>query len=483
MKKLFKRSAIVITVLAFLAGCYIWIPEEQDDFDIWAADTSTDFANNEDYYYDLCSSVGLTSAQKITCSQFRDYIADKQSDLEDQIKQNENDIEKMKANITEQGQKIEQINDEIETVQKRIDKLNASITKIEGNIASLQAQIDERQAKIDDLNDGIKTRMAANQSNVSLNTYISFIMDSSSIVDLIRRVNALNSITDYDVSKIEEMENEKTLLQADIDELADQKQTLEADKSDAEGMKNSLTKLKKQANELIQEYSRIEANLINEIDNAKDDVAKLEDVMGEIDKALGDFYPSDHFYHFVNHSFSVTTGCYYYTWGSLKGNFHGAIDAALGSTNSIYAVANGYVVSVGTGCARGWLGNTCNNGKGNYVMYVCQVGDIVYGIMCQHMSSVAVEVGDVVRGGSTVLGKVGSTGSSTGNHVHFAMYYLKGYTITSAIKYYASLTSRSYYWGLTYNISSSCQRRNYKAPCILNPSDYYNIYYGKTYYW
>lgn len=483
MNRHIRRLVAVILTLALLSGSYIYVDNPITPVeDIWA-ETAADFAKNEDYYYELCSSVGLSAQQKVVCSDFRDYVAQKQEDLEDLIADNEANIEKMKDNIASQGQKIQELNDKIDEIETDITRLDKAINKIQTNITNLEEQIAQRQQHIDELNAGIKQRMAANQTNVALNVYIRFIMGASSLVDMFRRITALNDITAYDLGQIEEVEAEKKLLQADVDELASQKTDLESDKTEAEGLKSSLTKLKKQAQQLVREYQRIEANLINEIDDAKDDVAQLEKVMDDIDKALGDFYPSDKFYHFVNHSFYVSTGCYYYTWGSLKGNFHGAVDAALGSSNSIYAVANGYVVSVGTGCSRGWLGNTCNNGKGNYVMYVCQVGDIVYGIMCQHMSSVSVKVGDLLKGGKTVLGKVGSTGSSTGNHVHFAMYYLKGYTISSAIKYYAKLTSRSYYWGLAYNINSACSYRNYKAPCILNPSDYYKIYYNKTYYW
>jgi len=477
MSRGWRRVVIVALTVAFAAGCYIYV-QPDPKIDVWAQEAA-DFASNEDYYYELCSSTGLTSAQKLVCSEFRDYIANKQKDLEDLIKQNQDNIADLKANIKNQGQKIQQLNDKIDEVQANIDSLDASIAKVQADIDDLVSQIAVRQAKIDTLNDGIKQRMAANQSNRALNSYIKFVMGASSLVDMMRRISSINSITTYDMGKIKEMEDEKTLLQADVDKLTDRRTELQTEQADAQAMKDSLVKLKKQAQALISEYERIEAKLINEIDDAKDDVSNLEKAMEEIDKALGDFYPSDHFYHFVNHSFYVSTGCYYYP----NGNFHGAIDAALGSGNAVYAVANGCVVSIGTGCSRGWLGNTCNNGKGNYVMYVCQVGDIVYGVMCQHLSSVNVAVGDVIKGGSTVIGRVGSTGSSTGNHLHIAMYYLKGFTITGAIKYYANLSSRSYYWGLPYNISSACSHRNYNAPCILNPSDYYSIYYGHAYYW
>ena len=80
---------------------------------------------------------------------------------------------------------------------------------MEENIEELNIQIEERKIKIENLNNQIKERMAASQSNVRTSSYIRFIMGADSFIDLLRRISAIAEISDYDMFKIEEMQKEK----------------------------------------------------------------------------------------------------------------------------------------------------------------------------------------------------------------------------------------------------------------------------------
>ena len=94
-----------------------------------------------------------------------------------------------------------------------------------------------------------------------------------------------------------------------------------------------------------------------------------------------------------------------------------AIDGEVGKYNVI-AVKDGTVYYTNDGCdSWGSFGNNCGGGFGNYV--ILDHGNNVYTIY-GHMASGSITVteGDTVKQGQ-VIGKVGSSGSSTGPHLHF----------------------------------------------------------------
>ena len=101
----------------------------------------------------------------------------------------------------------------------------------------------------------------------------------------------------------------------------------------------------------------------------------------------------------------------YYGWRSSpfsgKRSYHSGVDMAAPSGTSIYAALDGTVTSTGF-----------NNVYGNYVIISHHSG---YKSLYGHMSAVLVSRGQYVTT-NTRIGKVGSTGMSTGPHLHFTVY-------------------------------------------------------------
>ncbi len=107
------------------------------------------------------------------------------------------------------------------------------------------------------------------------------------------------------------------------------------------------------------------------------------------------------------------------TFGNRWGTTHGAIDIAGGNAGAaIVAAKGGTVVRVVTGCSHNYPKSGscgCGGGYGNYVIIQ---HDGTYSTLYGHMASVSVSVGQTVSAGQTI-GYVGSTGFSTGFHLHF----------------------------------------------------------------
>ncbi|MCI6825449.1 MAG: M23 family metallopeptidase [Ruminococcus bromii] len=89
---------------------------------------------------------------------------------------------------------------------------------------------------------------------------------------------------------------------------------------------------------------------------------------------------------------------------------------------SVVAADNGTVIDTYNSCYHNWGKNGscgCNGGYGNYVMIDHGNGKVtVYG----HFTNVIVSPGQTVKKGQTI-GYVGSTGNSTGPHLHFECRY------------------------------------------------------------
>ncbi|MBR6081635.1 MAG: M23 family metallopeptidase [Salinivirgaceae bacterium] len=89
-------------------------------------------------------------------------------------------------------------------------------------------------------------------------------------------------------------------------------------------------------------------------------------------------------------------------------SFHKGVDLAAPNGTPIYATADGIVAFAGV----------CN-GYGNFIKLNHQNG---YKTGYAHMSRMVVSSGAKVRKGD-LIGYVGSTGTSTGNHLHYEVYY------------------------------------------------------------
>lgn len=109
----------------------------------------------------------------------------------------------------------------------------------------------------------------------------------------------------------------------------------------------------------------------------------------------------------VNYYISSRFGWRTNPFNSAKRTYHGGVDMACPKGTNIYAALSGKVITAG------W-----SDIYGNYVVVSHHSG---YKTLYGHMSKISVKAGQSVTT-ATKLGEVGSTGMSTGNHLHFAVY-------------------------------------------------------------
>ena len=100
-------------------------------------------------------------------------------------------------------------------------------------------------------------------------------------------------------------------------------------------------------------------------------------------------------------------------YGSRKGGFHYGIDIGNKRGTPVVASASGTVVKVVSSCKEG--AKSCGGRYGNYIVIQHSNGTSTF---YAHLSKASVSVGQAVSQGENI-GEVGSTGRSTGPHLHF----------------------------------------------------------------
>ena len=439
-----------------------------------------DFPNNEDYYYNLCSSKGLTTDQKTVCKAFQSYLTKIANDVQKLVNQNNKDIANIKKDIKKVLAKIEELDKEITKVQNQINSIEKQINKIEKNIHELQIQIDEREELIEELDRQIQDRMVNMQSFVTLNQYVEFVMGSKDFADMIRRTSTINEVMKYDTDQITQLENEKVLLQADIDEMDEQRISLSQQSELLEISKKSLAAVKKTQNELVATYLKQKAAIEADQREVLGKQQDLLDNLAEISKNLGNVQPSPGWVYPVNGGWSISAGAFSYP-KSFGGGLHLGVDFAASSSRKVVAVANGVVAFASDGCGRGYLGSRCGTiaATGNMVMLIVNVNGRTYAVSTFHMLkgvSKYVKKGQVVTQGQ-MLGYVGSSGNSTGNHTHIEIIDLGSMTMANAVKKFANSGDITFGTGWR-STSTSCDKKK-STPCRINPMKIFNLKVGQ----
>ena len=425
-----------------------------------------DFANNEAYYSALCSS-SQASQNRTVCLAYQNYVNQKVLDAQKQLEAIQKDMKNISANISKYAAQLANYEAQITSLERDIAALETSIAASKVAIGELEVQIEERDAVISKIDASIKERMLTMQSFASLNGYIDFVMGAKDFTDLIRRVEGINDITDYDKEQMDLLTEEIRLLNDDKAEIQRQKDALVQNKANIETNKATMEGLKTAA--------ALEA-LENQI---AADLSETQAALKAISKALNAIAPSPGWSIPIRATFRVSSGTWYYPNSS---SIHLGVDMSAPVGTNLYAVANGVVLYSADSCPTyGYLGNKCgypgSSYGGNQVYLMVNVNNKAYAIRYLHLQSgTPVKAGTIVRP-SDVIGKVGSSGNSSGPHLHIEVIYLG----TNTVAYYAQRWNGDLAFGAGWTLSNRCAYNGNKAPCRMRPEDVFGVKYGNTY--
>ncbi len=379
----------------------------------------------------------------------------------------ENENTQQHAELAEENsqleQKIDETDDELvkkqaetQKLQKQISELSKKIKNSNKKILDLNSQIKDKQSQIDEKLDAITDRLNLLRSRLRSiymqgdTSSLEIILGAKDFSDFIDKAEMMKNISDYDNKLISSLQSEMEVIEQDRD-------SLRADKEAAEKEKKELENNRKKINQLNQENTKIIEQLKNTREDLEDSIKENNARQQELERALEAYNQSlaeqekakreqqqiqqqqerqqkiqqrmaDNPEIVIESAGVFVWPCPGHTnltstFDEWRGaNNHGALDIADGDVYGAKVIAcyDGVVISTCTSCTHDYgkfESCGCGGGYGNYVMIDHGGGKVsIYG----HLSGVAVNAGQTVSSGQ-LIGYVGSTGYSTGPHLHFEM--------------------------------------------------------------
>lgn len=370
-------------------------------------------------------------------------ISDKQKQLKSEIAALNGKINSVSEQKAKLDQQMELTQDKIDATEEIIRQLNAQIEQKTEELAQAELDLQEKS-------DLFATRIRVMYENGDI-TYLDVLLESNDLEDMMSRMTIISNIMDYDKKVVaefkaakEDIELKKTELEADqkeqktyqdslqsqyhdLDAQADEQKAILAElNSNVDAKKAEEEKMQAEQESINSEIARLSAEAAKAAKEAAERAARAaraaKTSSGSSTAATYSEPSSGTFtWPLPGYGSGAITSPYGYRIHPITGKrkLHAGVDLGAPKGTQIVAAASGTVVK-----------SYMSSSYGNYT--VISHGN---GIMTAyaHQSKRLVSEGDTVSAGQ-VIGTVGSTGNSTGNHLHFEV-YVNGSTV-NPMKYF-----------------------------------------------
>ena len=304
------------------------------------------------------------------------------------------------------------------TIDAQLDEANDKLSSLNIQIASLQSDITAKEKEIQSLSDEedkatelFKERMRALYEDNSL-SYVDILLNSTSISDFFYRMDIIRQISDYDQNVIEQIVNRKEIIEDSKKTLEQKQSEIEAVQAQAANEKAKIQKLNDEnqavINSINSDISEYEKQLKAEEQEAKRIESRIKALLAQSQKSgsTTSVTPSASGFIWPCPASKYVTSPFGKRYHPITGTYtmHNGIDIGGPNGCNIVASKSGTVIVSEYSSSYGHY-IVINHGGGQTTTYA-------------HLSTRLVSVGASVTQGQ-VIGKEGSTGWSTGPHLHF----------------------------------------------------------------
>lgn len=332
------------------------------------------------------------------------------------------DWEQAEKELSEEKEKYEQIESSKDKAQAQkqslknqqsiiLDQISQSIEQIqqkELEIANQEQVIAEKQAQIDERWGDFKDRMQAMQVMHDSGA-VAMITSAQSLYDLLTFSSTLQQVSEKDTEVLEEMNQQKAELEAEKQELEQAMAELESAKAALEDKSDQLSANIQAQDATISKLdadAKAQEQVVAEKQKLADEAEAAYEQWVQQNASSGSGVCAEGFIWPLPSAGRVTTEFGADQWvNGVFSSGHKGLDIAIAGGTPIYAAHNGTVAAT-----------TGHWSYGNVVMI--DNGDGISTLYAHMRSAAIVSVGQTVTQGQ-VIGYVGSTGNSSGNHLHF----------------------------------------------------------------
>jgi Membrane proteins related to metalloendopeptidases len=336
------------------------------------------------------------------------------SKLQDQLKKNEAEQTALKSEITNTKSNINSmlntkayLDSQINLKQKNIDITTELIAQYEIEIENMKTSLLEKENKLNKEYESFRVQLKTSYEDKDT-SYFELLFSSESLIDFLVNAERTSVLLDYEKQQLKDLD-------AQAEDLNNLKKSLEQETANQQAYKTTLESAKADLEQSRYDANQYIKNLSSQLQSSQTQYQELADQNAALDSELEKqlqalaaqsqkVYVGGAFRWPVDIGFNrISTG---FEWRTLFGvtEFHKGIDIPANYGSNIYASNGGTVVTA-----------TYHSSYGNYIV-IDHGGGIA--TLYAHCSKLLVKVGDVVSQGD-VIGLVGSTGYSTGNHCHF----------------------------------------------------------------
>lgn len=374
-------------------------------------------------------------------------IQEKKSSIQSNIKETETKIDTNESKIDQIMAQIKALDNEIMATEKSISAVLSEIEKTTSEIEALKASIAELEQKIAARDELLKERIRAVQVSGGSVNYLDVLLGANSFVDFIDRFSAVNTLMEADRKILKEQAEDKQELEEQTASLEKKRQAQEASKDQLVSLKANLDGQKSSKSTLVDQLEVEQAKLLEDKEQME---TEYEEVLN-LDKAIQDkivaeqkrqeeiarkaaeekkkkaaaerkrqqaasgsstAIPAVSAGNWTKPASGSFTSGYGYRMHPIygKGKMHYGIDIANSPGTPVLSAADG-VVSYASPLST----------YGNVIMVTHSIDGQTFTSLYAHLSSIGVGVGQVVSKGQKI-GGIGTTGNSTGPHLHFEIH-------------------------------------------------------------
>ena len=392
--------------------------------------------------------VGVLTAYADTIEE----LEERQAELEAQQAEYQARLDDSNARVAQQQEYVDALVGKVQTINEEISVSRQKIAALDADIRDKQKLIDLKNAEIEASMNTLRSRLKAIYISGDVSS-LEIILGAKDFTDFLDKLQVVQYVSNHDEQLINE-------IQGQLDVISEEKKALQGEKKKQEEEQANLEAKQAELNAMLEENKEVLANLQVASDEIQMQLELSEEELSGLSEEIQEYYrkareeeearrkaaeqqgddddngggssgghaapyspdvPSNGSYVWPTPGFYWLSSVFY---EARSYEYHGGIDiAGAGIMNTpIYAAASGTVISTCYSCDHNWskyYSCGCGGGYGNYVWIDHGNGkETIYG----HMTTPVVNTGDYVSAGQ-LIGYVGTTGFSTGPHLHFECRY------------------------------------------------------------